>query len=303
MLVIAGIAAWRKWSAAAQWKWATASMLLIAAFFLIPEGISLARLRHQFPYESAETRLARSGEGEAKATAIVRELESKLPDHSEPRGWWNRSREATLKDLHERVVETFLSQPGFGVMRGPGPRVSEERLKDGLRSDEPLPQNSKVLLASSLGEIEVGSAPNLFDDVHLESVRDFVHPEGWGFFKDRQHVAGFQSHRLSKAPQTSALRLERLDLIGLVVHNRPIAYVTEELPQMDRLRQAPIRELDAFETAGLEAIRKGDDLFARKQGDHTRVLGAIRAADACTKCHECERGALLGAFSYLLASK
>jgi hypothetical protein len=66
---------------------------------------------------------------------------------------------------------------------------------------------------------------------------------------------------------------------------------------MKRLGTTPTRSLDNFETAGL---RKGDDLFLARTRDGYRLLGAIRSAKQCVKCHDGERGDLLGAFSYSL---
>ena len=52
----------------------------------------------------------------------------------------------------------------------------------------------------------------------------------------------------------------------------------------------------ALEADGLDALRKGDELFVR---DH-RMLGAVRATKQCLECHGGNRGDLLGAFSYTL---
>ncbi len=97
-------------------------------------------------------------------------------------------------------------------------------------------------------------------------------------------------------------KLASVELVGLVVHEKPVAYVSDLLPRMDVLRQSPIRELDAFETQGLAALQDAGTLFLRLQSRRLRLLGAIRATKQCTTCHECERGDLLGAFSYVLAN-
>jgi hypothetical protein len=300
LLGIACLASWRSWAAATQWKWATGTALLICTVFLVPDLNRTWTLRRAFPLESMEARFAATGLGEAKSTPMVDSLEAKLDEFEHGDGWWVSTRSRSLQILHAHAVETFLSQPGFGVMRGPQRWFSESELSEKLRSDQPLKQNSLLLLASSLGELEKEAPPERFDKAHAANVFDFVHPNGWGYVRDRQHVAGFQSHRFLKEPESSRYRVKRLDLVGVVVHERPVAYVTDDLPQMDLLRKAPTRELDAFESAGLDAMRHGTDLFARKQGDRVRVLGSIRAAKQCTTCHGCERGALLGAFSYLL---
>jgi hypothetical protein len=96
------------------------------------------------------------------------------------------------------------------------------------------------------------------------------------------------------------LNLQRIDLIGLVVHEEPVVYVSDFLPRMDELRAAPTRPVDEFEAAGLRALERGEELFVRDQGRERRMLGAIRAVRQCVSCHECERGDLLGAFTYRL---
>jgi hypothetical protein len=86
-----------------------------------------------------------------------------------------------------------------------------------------------------------------------------------------------------------------------LLHDEPLAYVSDNLPRMDELRKAPTRKLDEFEAAGLAALRRGEDLFVRGTADHLRVLGAVRNAKQCVDCHGGQRGDLLGAFSYTFA--
>ena len=50
-----------------------------------------------------------------------------------------------------------------------------------------------------------------------------------------------------------------------------------------------------------EGDRSGRQLYLRKAQGTILLLGAIRSADQCVKCHGGERGDLLGAFSYRLA--
>jgi cytochrome c553 len=69
---------------------------------------------------------------------------------------------------------------------------------------------------------------------------------------------------------------------------------------MDLLRDAPTRSLDTFEMAALADLRAGKTLATRDENARVRMVGAIRATKHCTACHACERGELLGAFSYLL---
>jgi hypothetical protein len=77
-------------------------------------------------------------------------------------------------------------------------------------------------------------------------------------------------------------------------------YVSENLPRMEELKSAPTRNLSAFEQDGLKALRGGEDLVVDSHLNQIRMVGSIRATKACMKCHEVNRGELLGAFSYLL---
>ena len=92
----------------------------------------------------------------------------------------------------------------------------------------------------------------------------------------------------------------RLELVGLLLHEKPVAYVTEHLPRMDELGEAPTRSLDRFEMSALERLRRGEDLLYTEAPGSMRVLGAIRSVKQCVGCHGGERGDLLGAFSYTL---
>jgi hypothetical protein len=135
--------------------------------------------------------------------------------------------------------------------------------------------------------------------LHDDGVLDFLNPKGFGFVKDRKHVAGFQKHGMTKVPEaTTTWSVAHLELVGLVVHERPVVYITANLPQMDEVQDAPMRPLDSFELDGLDALRRGEDLYYRGAEEKGRMMGSIRAVEQCLKCHGGNRGDLLGAFSY-----
>lgn len=95
--------------------------------------------------------------------------------------------------------------------------------------------------------------------------------------------------------------VKSLDLIGLLKHRRPVAYVSEKLPAMDKLHAVPTRELDDFEYSGLGVLERGEDLYARSDKGVIRLLGAVRAKTDCLSCHTRHKtGDLLGVFSYTL---
>jgi hypothetical protein len=137
--------------------------------------------------------------------------------------------------------------------------------------------------------------------MHQGSVLDFANPAGFGLMKEGRLVAGFQAHGLSRVPQPAERwAVARVDLVGLLLHDEPLAYASESLPRMDELREAPTRPLDGFETSALEKLRRGEDLVLAAAGGRARMLGALRSAGQCVRCHGGGRGDLLGAFSYML---
>ena len=69
---------------------------------------------------------------------------------------------------------------------------------------------------------------------------------------------------------------------------------------MANARNTPTRPLDRFERFALPTLERGEDLFVSEAGDGLRMLGAVRSARQCVKCHGGSRGDLLGAFSYTL---
>ena len=141
-------------------------------------------------------------------------------------------------------------------------------------------------------------------EMHSFWFEDFFTPRRFGYFIDRSHVAGFEPHGMNRERvtqrQVSQVRVRTVDLVGLVLHPEPVVYVSNELPDMEAIATIPRRPLDPFETKGLDALKSGEPLFVRETSMGVRVLGPIRAVTQCTKCHGCERGQLLGAFSYVL---
>ena len=115
-----------------------------------------------------------------------------------------------------------------------------------------------------------------------ESVDDFVNSRGFGYIKDRRHVAGFVSHRFSRVPEPAARwTVRNLDLVSLLLHDEPEVYVSDQLPEMDKMHGTPTRPLDRFERFGLETLERGEDLFISEAGDGLRMLGAVRSVKQC----------------------
>ncbi len=281
-----------------------------------------ARLRRVYPYESMEERLpapqqSQAGVMLAPAAALrLDKIQKRLDDGV------SGLRRRQLEELHKEALALFINSPGFGVARMLRPSYTMLALEQFNRAiPEPGPR-----VASIWSPGEVSGAPpgdeSFLGFILEDSVTDFVFSRGWGFVKDRRHVAGFAAHRFTRVPAPSdgwriqddlsdqhtilaepATRwtVRTLDLVGLLLHDEPVAYVTERLPTMDELRGAPFRPLDRFEALGVAMLRRGDDLFVARDGDGLRMLGGIRSTEQCVACHGCARGDLLGAFSYALS--
>jgi hypothetical protein len=267
----------------------------------------LTELRERFPYESLEVRLPvpkrAAGNVHLASTldSALQRLEEKIDMNRH--GFYTSVRAEQLRKLHEDTVGKFISSRGFGVGRMSG--ISESWLNRRLPDYPPVSQpGDRSPLALSGGEGEMKKPSHDTGGLlllHEDNLVDFANAEGFGYFKDRGHVAGFQSHRFSRAPEPSTgWRVQTLNLVGLVLHDEPVAYVSAHLPRMDELGEAPTRPLDVFEGAGLKALEQGEDVFVRETDKGMRMLGAVRAAKQCVKCHGGERGDLLGAFSYTL---
>lgn len=272
----------------------------IVAWSVVKTEQQYAQLRRQFPYENMEQRLPfepvrASRPLPVTADAWLSEIEGNLV--APP-----ALQRLLLERLHEQSISLFINSPGFGVARTFPP--TEGLLKARSQANAPVPQPEPRLSSGTLlddGQGDPEPPGYALEQTHQDSVMDFANPMGFGYFKDRRHVAGFQPHQFSRLPKaTERWSVRRVDLVGLLMHREPLAYVSANLPRMDELRKAPTRALDRFESSALEKLRKGEDLVVGSAGERLWMLGAIRSAKQCVECHGGERGDLLGAFSYAL---
>lgn len=305
---------WWQYRFPKKWLVLFASCLLVA-FLISSQGVinhyeqlierysgEIERLRTLYPVESLEDRLpsrrvlSRSDAALSQATCDnLSDLENKL-SYSD-----DGDREKRLQKLHEGSVDEFVRRSDFGVARMTG-RYSESVLEN-RRGDTSIRQPSSDISAAWTQidldkKTDVDSIP--FLSAHAGNVLHFVNPAGFGFMKDRQQVAGFQAHQFNELTEPAPWKILRLELLGLLLADKPRVYVTEELPRMEKIRAVPTRVLDVFETAGLVMLHEGEELFIRETPQGIRMLGAIRSVKQCIKCHGGERGELLGAFSYFL---
>ncbi|MDB5308078.1 MAG: hypothetical protein JWO38_2280 [Gemmataceae bacterium] len=260
-----------------------------------------ARLRDRFPFESMEGR-APSPRPEQHPGPVAWRLAAFEPEVETASQHTGRA--YALQALHGDTVQLFVDSPGFGVSRMRMVQPTETLLTPKPREEPPVqpaspaPPGKYQAGTGHLPEAEVEALVGL----HAGGVLDFVNPRGFGFVKDRGHVAGFQPHGFSQVPSSSkAWAVRRVELVGLLRHPDPVVYLSARLPAMDELKAAPTRPLDEFEAVGLAAVRRGEDIYAARTGAGVRFVGAIRSVKQCVGCHGGDRGDLLGAFSYMLA--
>jgi hypothetical protein len=258
----------------------------------------LIELREKYPFESVEARLPLP----PKPSPVPAEWRDTSMSHFEKEIDGEGTNAWRFKNLHEERVSNFVNSPGFGVARGAGMMRSERAFED-YAAPMPIAHPIPPFPSSDpAGEIQSsGSLDEKLVLLHRRGVLDFVNPQGFGYVKSKSQVSGYRPHRFREVPAiTRDWSAQSVELVGVLVHDEPAVYLSEHLPRMDQLNKARTRPLDAFETEGLAALEKGEDLFVRGTYDTARMMGAIRNARQCVECHGGSRGDLLGAFSYRL---
>lgn len=312
---IANRVRWRIAACAATLPIAYAGMISSA----IERDREVVRLREQWPLVSVRDRLPpHDGRGSIERVRLTPEQSERLEQLQAHSG--RGGLQVNLMRLHDDAYRRFARAPGFGFSRmGPVTERALARHDNERRASE---ETTPLAIGAS------ASGPTAVE-VHVAFQTTFLSTSRTGYAEDIDRVAGFVGHgigdvfreeprwvfnglkvtplREADPPEAPGGRwiVERLDLIGLVLHDQPIAYVSDRLPNMQELREAPTRELDDFEAAAVERLRGQEDIVAGDPTDagHVAMVGAIRAADSCMACHQTDRGVLLGAFSYDLIDR
>jgi hypothetical protein len=271
----------------------------IATYLSVNYMAEIHRLQKEYAFESMETRVpAPKAVAVAKLSFESQKQLTNLDSYLAESG----SSARFLQQLHQDSLTTFLDSPGFGAQRRIRP--SAYTLKMNANPDEFVPRQPGPPSASRLMEYDLRDVKDLpvepLRELHLDSVFNFSNPGGFGWIVNRQKVAGFLPHQFKFVPQARQWKIQTLELVGLLMHETPIAYLSDELPRMANLPSIPTRPLTPFESAALKQLQEGGDIVVKETSDSVRMLGAVRSAAECTKCHGGERGDLLGAFSYWL---
>jgi len=274
--------------------------------------------RREFAFQSVADRLRyeeRTAGPNAAAkitTPLNTEVAARLTE-DEDRNSYNPRRDL-LRRLHDDTRAEFEVLTGFGPIRMMRLHRRGLELPPSTPVPQPVPADAPPNFDPAWTGLETLPVPRAEPDtgllwLHETGLHDFLDAGRMGYIVDRDHVAGFESHRFSQLPSVSrgkdpnTWEVQRLELIGLLSHDRPVAYVTEYLPDLEEMGDAAVRDLDEFEQDGLEQLRTESDVVTADFPMHIRMLGAVRASQSCLECHQVRRGELLGAFSYVIAPR
>ncbi len=99
---------------------------------------------------------------------------------------------------------------------------------------------------------------------------------------------------------SAVYRIYSLELIGIAMHNPPVAFVV--VRHKDKAASLNNRILTDFEVSALKELLAGKQVVDQQEKTDRIVVGAVRAEQSCIQCHDGAKvGDLLGAFSYHLS--
>ena len=280
--------------------------------------------RRLYPFKSVEERLAYEANRAEEKPALSAEAQKRLAEQDQINNHpWGNLRLSSLKKLHSAEVEEFIKRDGNGLERFPRASVRTLHLPPAPSlpfgqvsyEESMLKSEGAVTLPNTGGASEgpgrLPSLPTLLI-LHDTGRQSFVDPDSFGLVADRKNVAGFEPHQFRYPPRAQDLQvmnppdkkgnerwvLRRLELVSLLKFEKPAVYISNNLPRMEDLKNAPRRALNSFEATALQVLQKGEDLATEATTNRIRMMGALRAGKKCLECHRGERGALLGTFSY-----
>jgi hypothetical protein len=232
---------------------------------------------------------------------------------------WQRAQ--GLLALHVQSTSDFVEAQGFGYSRMIP--LAPHRAPLAVELEEAPPQAFTRYDATTLRSKDrpqnTGMSPRTqklisLAGLHVEGMLGFFNSGGLGLVAPaargdrvddnaRYRPHGFADEielQRAESPLKNRWLVHRLELVSLLKQEQACVYASETLPRMQDRRRPKTRPLTAFESKALDALRQGDDLVSEATPDRIDVLGSLRAGWQCLDCHEVQRGALLGAFTYQL---
>lgn len=296
----------RPWNSVRWLQWSFLLSILAwgsGAYFIYQiREHSYASLRAEYPLISLSERIPRPALSCPEDPLMAASKEAHLAClEEELKPYGNHLRAEYLEAVHTHTLDEFFAREGLGFERMMPMMWFNVDL---LTREGPFAQAGSSWSNQEKGDLwdpRKAEEVSALRALHTGSIVSFAFPQGFGFVKDRAHVAGFASHRfreLSRSPEP--WKIVHIELVSLLLHDPPAVYQSDELPRMDREKKVPTRPMDPFESAALARIKKGEDLIVSEVPKGLRMLGSIRNAKQCIQCHEGKRGDLLGAFAYSL---
>src|SRR5260370_257719 len=98
--------------------------------------------------------------------------------------------------------------------------------------------------------------------------------------------------KITDYPLIERWAVRKVELIGLLMHDDPVVYLNPagKLPTMAGAKDSKTRQPTDFEKGGLKDLSAGKELvIVDAATNQVRMVGAIRMAGACMKCHEGKR--------------
>ena len=262
------------------------------------KAAEIDRARERWPLVSLSDRLPTPADENVAAPQLSNEQVRRLVERDDwvtHRNWGNRTWQ--LQQLHEGHANRFVLAQGFGVTRMLYPSTEEDRFVA-----------SEVMPVPAGFELSGDNPEAAMRRLHTYSELTFFDDDRMGYARSLEETAGFEPHAFAEAPMgvddknEATWRVDRLELVGLLLRDEPVVYISDRLPNMEDAANAPTRPLNDFESAALAELRGATDLEVSEPNPRGEVsmLGALRAGEACAACHNAARGTLLGAFSYEL---
>lgn len=304
----------------------TACVLLPAILLTLTASVRIYRdleLRERYPYVSIRERVEPVNPAVYEVQDVMHIEESDPFRQGIVR--FVHSRRAGIRALHRSAIYHFLEASEFGVSRMSAFPLQSLAHEDG----SPIRIEADTRSSSELPEfLSPGETPQLSTDRmqegHFAFGSWFLDASRFGDVKDLDQVAGFLPHAIVDASWDTSppaiedihspfnetlrgsretgptLKLEKLQMVGLLYHPEPVVYDIDTLPELLSAETAPTRELDAFELRSLAILQQGNAIHVESKGDAVRMMGALRNSESCTECHTGPTTQLLGAFSYVL---
>ena len=207
----------------------------------------LRSILDELPVISLEDRLAyetqRPISDDAKPVPMSRRSERLVRQSEE--AWAAAPRLAMLRELHSAEYIEFVEANGFGVgrMRVTIPDRSAVILPELAWIPPPrtiIPAEPPTAMQNPTSVIsDAEPFPDLeLAHLHQQGAGDFVDPNRLGFVTKPRRVSGFQSHALSRDPNSMTLehlaewQVSRTELVGLLKFAEPRVYESHVLPRM-----------------------------------------------------------------------